>query len=284
MLVRWRSITAAALFLGSVGVTSEEAAQTAPARHKFFKINEVEQVIPLPPSSYPAALQGFIWMDQSGFYAHSDVPFSAPDLALSFGDTAFSRLDETTHSVAVDVGGPAWQWMNSWMGYVFNSALAVVGFHYIFQFNEDYSMAQIYPTVNLGWLGTWSLPKLITSFTMVLQKPPKEADACPPKPTASKAERARCAKWDRVSTTWFSPLLGSLGVAHYYVFEIVDAKGRPVQPYYDAYLQWAAQSVAPRPTIAKLFGIDLGAVGQEPNTSFVRVAARLPSAGKDSEL
>mmetsp|Transcript_22449 Transcript_22449/g.40519 ORF Transcript_22449/g.40519 Transcript_22449/m.40519 type:complete len:367 (+) Transcript_22449:48-1148(+) len=223
---------------------------------KFFDSRDVDQVIPLPPKSYPAALQGMIWMDQGGAFGKTDVPFSAPDLALSFGDTAFSMLDAPSRTIDVDVTGPAWQWMNAKDAYFVFLALKKIGFFYHFQFNEDYSHVQIYPSVNLGALGKWSLPKLLMSFTMVLQTPPADIG---PFPTASTLyeDRVKFAKWDRVSSGLLSPLLGKYGVFHYYVYQIVDGEGRRVQPYYDACTSLASQSTKPDPSWAVYLGLEV---------------------------
>jgi len=221
---------------------------------KFFNGRDIDQVIPLPPRSYPQNLQGIIWMDQGGAFGKTDVPFSAPDLALSFGDTAFSVLDTDSRTIDVDVAGPAWQWMNAKDAYVAYALLKKMGFFYHFQFNEDYSHAQIYPSVNLGALGKWSLPKLLMSFTMVLQQESPETTS----PAASTLieDRAKWAKWDRVSSGLMSPLLGKYGVFHYYVYQIVDREGRRVQPYYDACTSLASKTAKPDSSWTDFLGLE----------------------------
>merc|ERR1712187_775211 len=62
---------------------------------------------------------------------------------------------------------------------------------------------------------------------------------------SSKKDVTKCAAWDRVSSGLLSPLLGSYGVVHYYVYQIVDGKGRRVQPYYDAYMRHARSTCRP---------------------------------------
>lgn len=211
----------------------------------FFLVSDVSDMhtfntvvtastLPMPPTSFPEALRGMMWMDQLGHYAHSDIPIGAPDFAFSLADTPGALFDPKTRSITVDVAGPAWQWMNRLDGKVFFKVLKAVGFRYVMQFNEDYSFTQIYPT--LFW-GLVSVPKQLLSFTMVKQTPP--ADACPPAKDATKAEISKCAAWDRVSTGLLSPLFGSYGVLHYYVFQIIDGQGQPVQPYYDVFQEYA---------------------------------------------
>eukprot|EP00930_Biecheleria_cincta_P054929 TRINITY_DN4130_c0_g1_i1.p1 TRINITY_DN4130_c0_g1~~TRINITY_DN4130_c0_g1_i1.p1 ORF type:complete len:279 (-),score=52.13 TRINITY_DN4130_c0_g1_i1:590-1426(-) len=219
-------------------------------------------------------LGGIIWMDQAGVFGCTDIPFSAPDLAMSFGDTSYSRLDEITHTIDVDVTGPAWQWMNNKDGYLTFVLLKKIGFHYHFEFNEDYSSVQIYPSINLGRLGKWSVPKVLMSFTMVLQKPPKGL-TCPA--STLYADRSRYAKWDRVSSGLLSPLVGKYGVFHYYVYQIVDGDGNRVQPYYDACVAHGAKETKPFPKLAAKLGIDALAVGEKGSTSFVGVrSASMP--------
>ena len=46
----------------------------------------------MAPLDYPEALQGIIWMDQSGFYGQSGVPVPAPENLASFGDTEFASV------------------------------------------------------------------------------------------------------------------------------------------------------------------------------------------------
>lgn len=214
------------------------AADVADDIHKF-KAVDVRSTLPLPPATFPEALQGMFWMDQLGHYAHSDIPsvIGAPDLAFSLADTPGALFDPKARSITVDVAGPAWQWMDRLDGKLFFKVLKTIGFRYVMQFDEGYTVAQIYPTV--AW-GRVSMPKQLLSFTMVKQTPP--AGACPPAQGASKADIAKCGAWDRVSSGLLSPLFGSYGVLHYYMFQIVDAKGQPVQPYYDAFQGWAQVS------------------------------------------
>lgn len=199
-----------------------------------FDSEKVGSTLPLATNTtFPESLQGMMWMDQLGHYAHSDIPMGAPDLAFSLANSAIP-FDKKTRTVTVDVAGENWQWMDRFDGKLFFKVLKTIGFRYFMQFNEDYTHAQIYPSVFWGKL---FVPKELVSFTMVKQTPP--AGSCPPAKGAAKAEIAKCAAWDRVSSGLLSPLLGSYGVLHYYVFQIIDGKGKPVQPYYDVFQEWA---------------------------------------------
>jgi len=271
MLGRWCRWAVPALVLSSVS-----------GETRFFENSAVEDVLPKAPADYPDNLQGIIWMDQGGFFGHSDVPFNAPDLACSFGDTAFHRLDPDTRVLKVTITGPAWQWMNKFLGYVGYNLLGVLGFFYEFQWNEDYSVAQTLPGLDLGMLGVYQVPMWLMSFTMVLQTPPE--GACPPAKGASKKDIAKCAKWDRVSSGFLSPLLGSYGVLHYYVYQIVDKDGKRVQPFYDAFLEWANQNTDPGPKAAGLLGLDLGKTGLASGTSFVGLRSDTKSKASKKEL
>ena len=65
----------------------------------FVKNDNIQNLLPTAPVDYPEPLQGMIWMDQSGSFGVSTLPSTLPDLALSFGDIDFSRLDPTTRTV-----------------------------------------------------------------------------------------------------------------------------------------------------------------------------------------
>mmetsp|Transcript_92201 Transcript_92201/g.192786 ORF Transcript_92201/g.192786 Transcript_92201/m.192786 type:complete len:289 (-) Transcript_92201:424-1290(-) len=244
-----------------------------------YRNDAVTAALPLAPKHYPKELQGIIWMDQSGFYSHSDLPYGVPDLALSFGDTDFSEYDPESRTVEVSVWGPAWSWMNRWDGRLFFSVFQWwLPYHYIFELNDDVSVIQVYPTIRLGPLGSVSMPKWLLSFTME-KLPTKEGD-CPPKAGASKKDIAKCATWDRKSTSLISPLLGRFGVIHYYVWQIVDGEGKPVQPYYDVYQDFANRK--PSDLLSKLTGLTAGTftdpMCQEAGTAFRGVRATGPAA------
>eukprot|EP00929_Paragymnodinium_shiwhaense_P113357 TRINITY_DN81634_c0_g1_i1.p1 TRINITY_DN81634_c0_g1~~TRINITY_DN81634_c0_g1_i1.p1 ORF type:complete len:292 (+),score=39.08 TRINITY_DN81634_c0_g1_i1:127-1002(+) len=245
-----------------------------------FPAADVQKMLPLAPPSYPEMLQGMIWMDQEGAFSESQIPLGAPDLALSFGDTNFSSWDSASRTIAVDTVGPAWQWVHRPFGYIFAHYLGMVGYHYLFEFSEDFEVAQIYPSVDLGAAGVWHVPKQLMSFTMVRRKqPPGE---CPPKEGASKHEWTKCASWDRVSSGLLSPLFGKFGTLHYYVFQIVDKDGQPIEPYYSAYLEFALGKAKPDAGWAERFGISVTA--GETFVATRGTAAVATSDGKAAEL
>jgi len=203
------------------------------------------------PSDYPPELQGVIWMDQAGVISDSDIGSSAaPDGAISLGDPV-NKLDTTTNSIFVDTVGTAWLWFNSILGYhewfdiKFGSGLKGDQW-YRFQFNDDYSFAQIYLAYTPLHL---EIPKTILSFSMTRQTPPK--DACPPSRAASKAAFTKCATWRRESSIGFLPLKPWI----YYAFEVVDNKGRPVQPYFDKFLEHLFNQTQGNSTAAKEVGL-----------------------------
>lgn len=215
----------------------------------YFSNEHTDTVLPLAGAEYPDAFKGVIWMDQGGHYAYSDIPVPAPDLAVSFGD---SHWDAANNKLTLDVAGPGWIWVNSGLGHLFWTILQHVGYHYTFSPSSDFSVIQIYPTLDLGFLGTWSAPEWFMSFTMEKQTPP--AGACPPAPNATKKEIAKCATWDRVSSTWMSPLLGKYGYLHYYVFQIVDAEGNRIEPYWSIYKEYADSTCSPNSLLQFMVG------------------------------
>jgi hypothetical protein len=239
----------------------------------FINNDDIQNVLPVPPASYPEALQGMIWMDQVGAYAFSNISGGAPDLALSFGDTNYSTLKG--NSVNVDIFGPAWQWQNSAAGiedYIglqqsIDGTLPFPMDHYEFAFSDDYEFAQIYPCYGLPDGSSARTPKEMMSFSMVRQHPAE--GECPPAAGASKQDIAKCAKWRRDSVQ------GGIKVV-YYVFEIVDSNRQPIQPYYDAFLEFANSKCIPDKAAAQKYGFDTsqavdGADGTQPGTSFLGV-------------
>jgi len=209
---------------------------------KFLKRHELASVLPVAPKDYPNNLKGVFWMDQGGAFAHTDVPFTAPDLAFSFGDTDFSKLDKETRTISVNVTGPAWQWMNNKHGYKAFVVLRKIGWFYKLVFNEDYTFAQIYPCLDLGKFGTWKMPAFLLSFTM------RKLKTSPEQTLSSSTlykDRARFAQWDRESSGLMSPLIGKYGIFHYYVFQIADANHQPIQPFYDACAAHAESTTEP---------------------------------------
>lgn len=253
---------------------------------EFFNNDDLNKVLPMAPDSYPEQLQGIIWMDQAGYYAHSDVPAAvrAPDGCFSFGDTEFSELEEVgdTGSINVDTHGPAWQWFNNAKGYVFYNMLSRNGFTYKFQFTKNYTHAQILPSATLMVGGLTLAPELV-DFDMQYQSLYKDEKACPrhntpemeaclgtaetvgPACVEVKKQISKCAKWKRSST-----LLQRDQTAEYFAFEIVDNKGQKREPYYSMYLEWINSQAAPSVGSAKstLTGIDQFNFKDEPATSF----------------
>lgn len=239
----------------------------------FVKNDNIQNLLPTAPVDYPEPLQGMIWMDQSGSFGVSTLPSTLPDLALSFGDIDFSRLDPTTRTVNVDVLGPAWQWENNEKGFHSYDLSTKVFSHYEFVFSEAYDFAQIYPHVKT-FFGSVRIPKDVLSFTLTRQNPP--AGACPPAAGATKQEISRCAMWRRDST-FFKVVPGlsdAIGTFVYYAYQIVDNERRPIEPYYSAYLAWANSKCKPDKAAADKYGYDTrvsldNSNGLQSGTSFL---------------
>mmetsp|Transcript_95806 Transcript_95806/g.158064 ORF Transcript_95806/g.158064 Transcript_95806/m.158064 type:complete len:359 (+) Transcript_95806:134-1210(+) len=245
-------------------LNAESLSLTVPATNDEFHSPNVRfmkaadtYLLPQAPLDYPESLKGAIWMDQAGFISDSDIGDGNTDLnnyidgAVSFGDPA-NTLDKSTKSLQFDTAGVAWQWFNSpggylgWSRMVYGSLIAKLagGRSYRFQFNDNYTHAQIYLSV-FGW----EIPKQLFSFSMTLQNVDKVACSLLSK-SASKLELSRCAKWRRESyaiNPWF--------VFKYYVFEVVDKNGRPVQPYWDLYLEWVGKNIEPNAGEASRLGL-----------------------------
>lgn len=229
---------------------------------RMFPSANTMNMLQMAPKDYPENLQGMIWMDQVGDYAHSDILMGAPDLTFSFANAAVP-LDRKKRTITVDVAGHNWQWMNTMEGYASYKILKTIGFRYYFEWNEDYSSAQIYPSL---FTGRFFVPKLLLSFTMVKQNPPN--GTCPPAADALKKEKAKCATWNRVSSSLFQ-------VRHYYALQIVGSDGKPVQPYFDAFVDFATRTSVPDFASAKLLGVD-----KTPGMSFTAIPGAQAKKGK----
>merc|ERR1719235_1454204 len=233
--------------------------ETAESFHvRFFKNDEVEKVLPMAPSWYPDNAKGIIWMDQNGAYGVGSVGEDLPSLCVSIGDTSKGTLNLTTRSIRSDPLGPGWQLANNAKGYKSVIQGKPFRFFYDFEFNEDYTFAQIYPVV----FGK-RISKKTMNFTMVRQVPPE--GACPPGPDTPQEDIVKCATWKRYSNVKASvPGLPKWewGEHIYYAYEIVDKDGNRRQPYYDAYLNWANDQSKPSKRSALMRGIRLSEIGQ----------------------
>jgi len=247
----------------------------------FFNTDETLENLPPSIKDLPEQLQGVFWMDQGGVYGHSDKLVSlasAPDLAFTMNE-ANSDFDRETRTLTVDVTAPGWQWMNNWKGLLFAKVLGFLKFKYRIEWNEKYTFGQIVPTFVVPLLDIrMAMPTWLLSFTFELADP---HTPCPPPEGTSKKDMVKCATWRRPSTGLLMKPLGSHGVFNYYMWRIADKHGKPIQPYYDAFMKYAKTTDAPPTTLASLFGIDLGK-GNEAGTSFF-VAPSSAAGGKFSE-
>lgn len=223
----------------------------------FFRNDVLERVLPTAPPDFPESLKGVLWLDEHGYYGHSDLQMPTGNYAMTFYEPG--SLDRRKRRVSLKMPGPSWPFPNRGSTY---RKVTEYNNTYEFEFNDNYSYAKVF----LRSQATVVLPifKAILEFDMVLN--PRPADGlCPPKPDASKKDRAKCAKWNRLVKT------GDAWITSYPVYEIVDKHGRRVQPYYDEYLafqNWLVRTDPPNAAGAAQAGVRLGRVGMELGTSF----------------
>mmetsp|Transcript_119760 Transcript_119760/g.310570 ORF Transcript_119760/g.310570 Transcript_119760/m.310570 type:complete len:361 (+) Transcript_119760:88-1170(+) len=240
----------------------------------FFDSEDLPDVIPRPPASYPENIKGVFWMDQWGYYGHSDLSSGFEDGVMSFGDTQFHTLNVSTREIFVSTSGPSWTWLNNAAAYGQYDGIARYG-SYFFQWNEDYTRARIWPSKhhngrnNFGLGGGFdNLMLYFVQFWMTRQTPPK--DACPPAADATKEERSACAPWRRDSCLlWcFGSLIGINKQQTYYVFRVVNEKGHKVDPYFTELQNLAYTRVAPDAQAAFVHNITLDDLGHQENSMF----------------
>merc|ERR1712190_359240 len=98
-------------------------------------------------------------------------------------------------------------WMNKPSSYVAVWMMRLTNFRYYdFEWNVDYTEAQIYSVIDMGWFGAYRVPKELISFTMVRQY--DLLNACPPSIDATRYNISRCAKFDRVTEPYIMRKLG----------------------------------------------------------------------------
>merc|ERR1712232_1339966 len=160
-----------------------------------------------------------------------------------------------------------WAIGNNLAGYQTTLSEAMLKYKYSFQFNEDFSAANI------------SFPAPGVTFSMHLQTTP-EAGACPPAEGASAEDKAKCATWVRTSSGVLAELTGNSGIS-YYIYRIVDENGNRIQPYYDAYVEYMTSTCKPPSTfLYTMLGLKLGANHTKCPTTFLG----LPNTGSMGEL
>eukprot|EP00040_Diaphanoeca_grandis_P005329 m.32375 g.32375 ORF g.32375 m.32375 type:complete len:877 (-) comp16633_c1_seq1:228-2858(-) len=235
------------MFKGNTKEVKHECA--SPSVPTVIKHDDVEKFIKVAPDSYPDQLKGIFWMDQEGAYGFSDFGVSVGDLAFTFGDTSFGGLDVENRKLKVAMTGPSATFMNTEAGYAEFSTLKGVGFEYDITISEDWSEMQVVPIMQGN-----SIPPSLIDFKMVFRPRLGEAieselshgipstGSCPPPAGASKQSRSLCAPIVRYSDIKKAGIPGmpkKAGTSVYYVFQIVDKDGNRVQPYYDAYVEFA---------------------------------------------
>lgn len=249
--------------------TADTSSLTLPIA-RFFKSDAIETALPLPPKNYPNSLKGMLWMDQEGVYGQSNRSTKFHDLVFTFGGTDFDRLDERTRKVSINSEGPAWVWWNDAQAYFeWFIGRNILGFFFEFEFNEDYTFAQIVCVLKpFAIFPKIRLPFSILNATMVLQTP--EPGQCPPSPTTPKEDIGKCAKWRRETWTNGGPF------EVYYIWEVVDNDRKRVQPYYDQYLSWANKKTDPSPFWAQLL-LGNGLMSMSPKSAFVGLWNKFPA-------
>ena len=230
--------------------------------------------MPPAPSNYPDVLRGYIWMDQAGYYGASQVPSASPDLVLSFGDP-LHPLDTTTRSIRVNTTGPCWSWANNARAYLHVATDRASNFTYKFMWDESFSSAVIYSCTSTNGHESCRLNHgnglLQLKLLIIRQSPAK--DMCPPAPRATKADRASCAKFVRVTrllfpgTSWTIPFLQF----NYYVFQIAGDDGTPVEPYFTAYVDFAKSQCQPAAASAQGYGINCEGECLKNSSAFIAV-------------
>lgn len=238
------------------GDTETTSGNYGRTRLKFFKNNVVERVLPQAPSHFPENLKGILWLDEHGYYGHSDLQAPTGNYVMTF--FAPGALDNRSRRVSLKVPGPSWPFPNRGSTY---RQIAKFIQKYEFDFNEDYSAASVILRTDEQLV--IPIVKSIVGFDMVLNPPAQDVD-CPPRPDASKKDRAQCAKWVRVTK------IGGAWTTSYPVFEIVDKLGHRVQPYYDEHLafqNWLVHRDPPNEQLAAEAGVKLGRVGLQGGTS-----------------
>lgn len=241
----------------------------------FFDANEVAYNVPLAPLTYPENLQGIVWLDQQGFYGTTSVSSSAADIAMSFGDTEFSELNQESREILVSASGPAWTWLNTGKGYSDYANFARKR-NFLFQWNSDYSEARIWTSVHQAdrnWFGIgptlFSLGDYVTQHWMTRQQPAL-GTICPPPMSSSNDDHSACAKW-KVTSCWlgcFGSWIGINKPAVYYAFQIVDREGNNLQPYQREFIKFVQRNWSPDENIAASFGIDFSTTAFHVDTIF----------------
>lgn len=209
----------------------------------------IEVSLPSPPTNYPEHLRGIIWMDQARSYSSAPEGDGSGSLAMSFGDSTFNLQ---TRTIEVSNTGRSWTIENTVAGYMKYFAAYFFDYRYIFAFDENFQIAQVYPGFAPlgGVLGTWSVPKILVSLTMELQD--ITGQTCPPPSSNWEAVRA-CAKWIRKSSL---PLMPGFGESEYAAYEIVDPQGARTA-FYDMYVAHANNASKPAPLPAQIIiGLD----------------------------
>lgn len=205
-------------------------------------VEEIWKMFPIAPDDYPEALQGVMWMDQEGYYGHSDVGQAAPESLLTLGESRFSTYDGNNFLFTSGSCGGAWaldgtpqgvQWRLERCGDRVHTGLGGPVRRFIFSDDMETAYIDAYVVPQEGRNGIYAESARYKAV-MYRQHPPE--GACPPSVNATKMERNVCAKWIRESYLIDNQdLTGE--TSDYPVFEIVGQDGLPVEPYFSAYVE-----------------------------------------------
>lgn len=232
----------------------------------FIKNDAVELAMPFAHEGCPEVLEGIYWMDEHGYYGHSNLALPTGNYAVSFCEPG--SLDKDSRTLKLYVGGPAFPFPNNAAGYNMKNRKAGLTFTFG---DESYESASV-QTVNSAPLQDFFVKSFLRPFVkykMYRQTVPSNG-SCPPPLGATKLERSRCATWVRRTD-----IIGPAGTnsQYYYLFEIVDKDGKRVQPYYDWYVSfqnWMSVKKPPNTAAAMSRGIRLGnGIGLQPGTSIM---------------
>lgn len=206
-------------------------------------VQEIWKMVPYGPDWYPEPLQGVMWMDQYGYYGHSDIE-GAPEQVMTFGEQNFYQWDEKepNHMYLSGVCGGAWVMEQATTAGKQYAKLACyprpgyadrVGGISRFTFDDDFKVAYFDGYRNGGFGGSGQYLGI-----MYRQTPPE--GACPPAENATRIERNLCATWIRRS---FGANDYNMTGPYwdYPVWQIVDGEGLPREPYFSAFVEGNTQ-------------------------------------------
>ena len=161
-----------------------------------------------------------------GSYGFSNFTQYAPESIVSLGDTTFHELDRNTRILYQSPLGSGWAHDDTLAGAIISGHLArLAGAYLRFTWDQEYKHADIA-------IFSFGLPiSNVDSMDLV----ETSRNECPPAKGATKMERNKCARFIRKQAD--HSRFGSSTHRIYPIFQIVDADGNKVQPYFDEYVK-----------------------------------------------